>query len=450
MKFNRFLPLFFLLLFIVSCKKDPATSFVNFKGHMDNVNIDSVYVMINNREKAFVLDADGNFSDTIQLKHEGYLTFSDGRNELPIYLIPGDDLHLNADYLDYENSIKFTGKGSVRNNFIIEKENKIVALLSNEKEFYSKPASEYQQSVKVHYQNFLQDLEDIKSEVEASFYDAEKKNLHYEYLMNLYLYQDAYAYFNNQIPVLSESFTKEINALDLNNEEDFDRFPVYRYLVSYVLDDQLKDDSLTNVVKNIKSQKIKDVFLLKLVQDINQNSTEAETVYQTILANTSNPKIVAEAELMKDKLDAAKSLSVPDFSFDNIDDKEFKLSDYKDHLIYIDLWATWCRPCFMEFPHMKKLAEEYQDEKIFFLGISIDNERNKAKWKQTVKEIDFNFEQVFAGENNVVEDTFLRQLDIRYIPRFVLIGKNGQMISAEAPTPSSPAIRKLINEFLKS
>ncbi|WP_094745856.1 TlpA family protein disulfide reductase [Vaginella massiliensis] len=436
------------LLIVVGCKKETTPNVVTFSGQLRNVNIDSVYVLLNNREKGFALDADGNFKDTIQLAHEGYFTFTEGRNEFPIYLIPGDNLVLNANYENLESSLKFSGKGEVRNNFIVSKENKIETMLSNEKVFYSKPANEYLQDVNKYYQAFLNDLDLIKNDVEASFYEAEKKNLYYEYLMNLFVYQDAYAYFNNQLPKLTPEFEKEIKNLDINNEKDYERLPIYRQLVSYVLDDHLKNQSINEVINKIKAQPIKDQFLQDLIQNIHQNSSDAALIYQAIVENTNNPKILEQAQLMKTKMDAAKNNAVANFSFPNSKNKIFNLSEHPNKLVYIDLWATWCRPCFMEFPHMKTLAEEYKGKDIVFLGISIDNEQNRAKWLQTIKEVNFNFEQVFAGEAAVASDPFLQQLTIQYIPRFVLIGKNGKLISSEAPTPSSTTIRKLINEHL--
>lgn len=436
------------ILTIFSCKNDADSVFVNVSGNLKNVNIDSIYFVINNREKAVALDNDGNFSDTIQLKNEGFFTFSDGRNEFPVYLIPGDHLVINADYLDLENTLKFTGDGEVRNNFLLQKENKIAEYLADEKTFYSREPNDYKSHVKVIYNEFVKDLEAIEPNIGISFFESEKKNLHYDYVLNLLTYKDAYAYFNGKLPDLPSDFKKEIEAIDINNEADYVKYPAYRYLVSNILDERLKSETLPEIVKTIKSQKVKDQFFVTLIDNINQNSTESELIYQVITKNTENPKIIQAANDARDKLLSSKKVTVSNFSYQNEFNKPISSDDFKGKLIYIDLWATWCRPCFMEFPYMKILAEEYKDKDIVFLGISIDSEKDKLKWKSTLREQKFSYPQVFAGAENVENDFFLTELNIRYIPRFILIGKDGKIISSEAPTPSNPSLKKLINQNL--
>ncbi len=40
--------------------------------------------------------------------------------------------------------------------------------------------------------------------------------------------------------------------------------------------------------------------------------------------------------------------------------------------LFLNIWATWCAPCREEFPDIVRLAEEYKEKKIEFIGISID------------------------------------------------------------------------------
>lgn len=448
MKKGILLILSLLLLSFFSCKKGSDQQQITFSGHLKNVNIDSIYLTLDNREKAFPLDPDGNFSDTVNISHEGYYRFSDGRNDFPIYLIPGDQIMIEADYLNLENSLKFTGTGAIRNNFLMQKDAKIGEILSDEKEFYNKPAEEFRTNLQQHYHLFLDDLKKIEPQVELTFYEAEKKNLHYQYLLYLYAYIDAYAYFQNKKPQLTPEIEAELKGIDINNEEDYNSIPSYRFLVGYVLDEQLLNERLPIVVEKIKSQKIKDQFLKNLIPNIYQNSSESDLTYETIQKNTKDKAILEAAEEAKKKLDEIRSQPSLSFSFPNLKNEQIELSHFAGKLVYIDLWATWCRPCFMEFPHLKKLAADYANKDIVFLGISIDKEEDKEIWKNVVKQQKFPFEQLFAGAENVPSNAFLSQLNIRFIPRFVLIGKDGRIISQNAPNPSHGSIRQLIDTNL--
>src|SRR5699024_1927154 len=52
--------------------------------------------------------------------------------------------------------------------------------------------------------------------------------------------------------------------------------------------------------------------------------------------------------------------------------KEIELSDYKGKGVMINFWATYCKPCVKEMPHMQELYEKYQDKGIEILAINLD------------------------------------------------------------------------------
>lgn len=50
---------------------------------------------------------------------------------------------------------------------------------------------------------------------------------------------------------------------------------------------------------------------------------------------------------------------------------------------------------------------------------------------------------------NPKKSAIAKQFNISSIPRYVVIGKNGKVINANAPRPSDPKIRELFDELLK-
>jgi peroxiredoxin len=62
----------------------------------------------------------------------------------------------------------------------------------------------------------------------------------------------------------------------------------------------------------------------------------------------------------------------PNFTLPGLDGKMVSLSDYKGHVVLVNIWATWCPPCVDEMPSMEKLYKEFKDENFEILAVSID------------------------------------------------------------------------------
>ncbi|MGE5944035.1 MAG: TlpA family protein disulfide reductase, partial [Flavobacteriales bacterium] len=140
-------------------------------------------------------------------------------------------------------------------------------------------------------------------------------------------------------------------------------------------------------------------------------------------------------------------------NYENYNGNKTSLSDLKGKYVYIDVWATWCGPCKVEIPSLKKLENEYHDKNIQFVSMSIDDdqthqgswEKAKASWKAMVTDKDLGGIQVFAP--NGWQSDFVRDYKINGIPRFILIDPNGNIVSADAPNPSDPKLIELFNEL---
>jgi len=63
----------------------------------------------------------------------------------------------------------------------------------------------------------------------------------------------------------------------------------------------------------------------------------------------------------------------PDFTSSDINGKQHKLSDYRGKNVMIIFWATWCRPCLTEIPHLIELRKTISENELAMLAIT--NER---------------------------------------------------------------------------
>ncbi|MFL9843170.1 TlpA family protein disulfide reductase [Flavobacterium rhizosphaerae] len=137
----------------------------------------------------------------------------------------------------------------------------------------------------------------------------------------------------------------------------------------------------------------------------------------------------------------------PVFNYENYAGGSTSLEDFKGKYVYIDVWATWCGPCRQQIPYLQKLEEEYKDEDIAFVSISIDKEKDHGKWQKMVESQSLGGTQLFA--DNDWNSEWTKGFGINSIPRFILIDPQGNIVNADAPRPSDPSLKQKLDKLLK-
>ncbi|AFD08275.1 TlpA family protein disulfide reductase [Solitalea canadensis] len=132
------------------------------------------------------------------------------------------------------------------------------------------------------------------------------------------------------------------------------------------------------------------------------------------------------------------------FTYPDINEKQVSLTDFKGKLVLVDVWATWCGPCKKEIPALKKLEEELRGKDVVFMSVSVDQLKDKEKWKDFVSAENLVGVQLFAGASPDIMTNY----QIKGIPRFMLFDKKGNIINVDAPRPSEPKLKETILEWL--
>jgi len=111
------------------------------------------------------------------------------------------------------------------------------------------------------------------------------------------------------------------------------------------------------------------------------------------------------------------------------------LTDFKGRIVYVDLWATWCAPCVEEIPHSIKLHEFFKDDPtIIFLNVSVDG--NVEAWKRKVA-LEKDWGGVHINLNKVQKDSLSVNYQLTGYPTYILIDKDGKIVTTRAQRPSS-------------
>ena len=238
------------------------------------------------------------------------------------------------------------------------------------------------------------------------------------------------------------------------NTKDFDESIVYKGKGSeennFMVQKALKDEQFELTAFEKESDEFNAIFEAKKKADFEAlekgklDATFKTTINKMMTQQFSGiQKMYAENLKMK-KLNGNPS---PSFAYENHKGGITKLEDLKGKFVYIDVWATWCAPCRAEIPFLKKIEEKYHGKNIEFVSISIDTKKDHEKWSKFVTEKNLGGVQLFA--DNDWNSQFIKDYGINGIPRFILIGPDGNIIDADADRPSSADLDIILSELVK-
>lgn len=80
---------------------------------------------------------------------------------------------------------------------------------------------------------------------------------------------------------------------------------------------------------------------------------------------------------------------------------EIELSKLKGKLIYLDFWASWCRPCKKSFPWMISMKEKFKDMNFEIIAINLDT--NKSHADEFLRSQPINFPIAFDPQAKTAE-----------------------------------------------
>lgn len=103
-----------------------------------------------------------------------------------------------------------------------------------------------------------------------------------------------------------------------------------------------------------------------------------------------------------------------------LDSKPIDLNQYKGKTLFINFWATWCKPCIEEMPSIQKMQEKLKDENIVYLFAS----------DETLEQIE-KFKQKYAYPFHFVKAENMESLNIMALPTTYIFNPAGKLVFSE-------------------
>jgi len=123
---------------------------------------------------------------------------------------------------------------------------------------------------------------------------------------------------------------------------------------------------------------------------------------------------------------------------------EQRLSALKGRVVVLNFWATYCVPCRKEMPDLAAIQNEYAALGVQVIGASADEQGDRAKVWQFVKETKINF-PIWVGATT---SEMMRFGLGAALPGTVLIGRDGRIMKVISGIVNQADLKKQIDTML--
>lgn len=99
---------------------------------------------------------------------------------------------------------------------------------------------------------------------------------------------------------------------------------------------------------------------------------------------------------------------------------EVNLDALQGKVVYLDFWASWCKPCVKSFPWMNNMKSKYMDQDFEVLAINLDKDQKLAR--DFLNKMQINFLVGFDPQGDTANAYKLRGM-----PSSFLIGRDSRI-----------------------
>lgn len=412
-----------------------------------------------------VLRADGTFRLVVPaLTASTYGRFSYAKQQSSLFLSPGDQLRITLDYPEFDETLQYTGRGAAPNNYLAQWLWRFIYGPGNAQSPYKQfqvaatplelqhQADVFRQAQQTFLTTYAQtrplppafrrdaalhiDLDWALSQLSyASYYRAHQgasphplPATYFDFLQQLPL-RTLHTYPsrepNQEIEGLLRSFyTAYRIRLVPTGSLSADPAEAERLYAQATTDfgpSKERDRAMGTFYAVALSEGRDDVVLAAYptFRRFNQDSVTGRQLHRAL-------QLLAHLQ---------PGQPAPAFTLRNQQGHVVSLADFRGQVVYLDFWGTWCGPCMEEMTEFSPaIKARFAQQDVVFVNISVGDREDT--WQRTL------VEKHFLSERSV----HLRHPDeapvtaaylVDSYPTYFLIGRDGRIITRQAPRPSS-------------
>ena len=126
----------------------------------------------------------------------------------------------------------------------------------------------------------------------------------------------------------------------------------------------------------------------------------------------------------------------------HVEDLKAILDKNAGKVVMLNFFATWCPPCRQEIPELVKASNLYKGKKVVFIGLSVDEPKNRSTVEQFLSKMKVTYPVYMAGRDLVV------QFNIGSIPHNVFFDRAGRVIISQPGECDVEDIKLVVEELL--
>ena len=442
---------YLLILFILfGCKENTTEEFSYSYLGGEIINPNNDYVVISNFKgtiDTIKLDTENRFLYKIENLQPGLYFFKHNPENQVIVLEPNDSIMFRLNTMDFDESLVYTGKGSKKNNYLIDLflENELNN--SNLLDFCELTPNEFERKTDSIRSRQLKKLDIITERLTGSslFKEIAEAKINYNYYANKEIYPFAY-YGEKEIKnlkTLPEDFYSYRENVDYNNFNLRSFFQYYRFLethfnnialnqyfehtkdsmfdrksLHYNLDKLALIDSLVqhDSIKNDLLKYTAAPYIYKSKSNFNTKSLLND--YMTRCTNEVDKKMMQKLAMSVMQLEPGTKL--PHVAVMNSDNKTVELSTIIKRPTIVYFWSYNIKSHFKD-SHRKinELKRKYPE--MNFIAININNDKHDM-WQRSLKQYNFPVQ----NEYQFIDPPKARKdLVINSINKVMILDRNG-------------------------
>ena len=425
-------------------------------GLLQKPTLTIVYDYISYQEEVIPLDLDdyGNYAIKKDLKDPVLAILQCGAKTMHLYLYPGDNINIDFNVNNFPNSVYFEGKSASLNTYLFEEQKvfefQLAAVRKNSESMNARDFADFAKNL---YKKRKQYFDKYKKKNPVSSHDALfiNSNMRYHYASMLFNYEDIQVYLQNKNKVyLPKDFYSPIQDLPISVEGVLPNMNYVDFIHQF-LDYQSAKDSNQNMRKvDIAKQYFNGEVLAYIEAKDLATMCQLGKAYEygsNIKKYLNRNNYLQYNDVLRTIYNEQKPIQTgdlaPDFNLLDINGKEVRLSDLRGKVVYIDFWATWCRPCIKSMTYSQRLIEKYGEDKVVFLYVNMDEKTNL--WQDYVASQDLKGIHLHAKSGSGYLSDIAKLYKVKQLPTFIIIDKNGKISFNQAGSPGTKVVTDLLD-----